>query len=141
IVTDSATFSPTSLWTTVNVAEGASVSGETGIALSATVNAGQPLPSQNRAGTVTVNNAGTITGTSGTALDLGHTIAGVVNTGTIVGDVISGGAIVENRGGTIDGSVVLNSFYGNPLSVFAYQGASTGVTGTITGGAGIDTLA
>jgi len=141
IATGSANFTPNSLWTTVNVAEGASVSGTTGIGLSATFNNGQTVPPQLRSGFVLVNNDGTIAGTSGTALALGQTNVNVTNAGTIGGDVVAGGGMIQNRGGTIDGSVTLNTQVGNPLSMFAYEGASTGVTGTITGGQAIDTFA
>src|SRR5690606_20120511 len=129
-----------SLWTTVNVAEGASVAGATGIGLSATFNNGQPLLPYQRSGIAVVNNSGTIIGSAGTALDLGQTNVTLTNTGTIVGDVVSGGGVIQNRGGTIQGSVALNAFAGSPVSIFAYQGESTGVTGTITGGDAIDTL-
>ncbi len=139
LVTSSTTAVPNSLRTTVNVGAGASVSGTTGIGLSATVNNGQPLPAALRSGIVVVNNEGTITGTSGIALDLAQTNASVINRGAIVGDVISGGGVIQNRG-TIDGDVTLSSQIGNPLSVFAYAGSS-GVTGTITGGQSIDTYA
>ena len=141
IDTESATFAPNSLWTNVNVAEGASVTGTVGIGLTATVNNGQQLPPALRSGIVVVNNEGTITGTSGTALDLGQTILTLTNRGAIEGDVVTGGGMLQNRGGTIDGDVTLNGQSGTPLSMFAYEGASNGVTGTITGGASIDTYA
>lgn len=132
---------PNSLTATINIAADASVSGTTGIALASTWNNGQALPPQLRGGTVTVHNDGEIVGTGGTAIALEQANAVVTNSGTITGDVSIGGGQLLNRGGTIDGSVTLNSQVGNVLSVFGYEGASTGVTGTITGGQGIDTYA
>src|SRR5690606_16999309 len=46
IDTASATFTPNSLWTNVNIAEGASLSGTVGVARTATVNDGQALQPQ-----------------------------------------------------------------------------------------------
>src|SRR5690606_7780788 len=140
-VTDSATFAPIALWTTVNVAEGASITGETGVGVTATYNNGATPPPQVLGSLVTVFNDGTITGTSGTALALNQAIGTVINRGTIEGDVVIGTGTVENPGGTIDGSVTLNTAVGGAISMFAYEGDSTGVTGTITGSAAIDTFA
>jgi fibronectin-binding autotransporter adhesin len=141
IQTTSQTSAPNTLWTTVNVAANASLSGTNGIGLYASVNNGQALPAFLRAGLVAINNDGTITGTSGVALELAQTNLSLTNRGTIDGNVNAGGGVLQNRGGTIDGDVTLFSQAGNPLGMFAYEGASNGVTGTITGGAGLDTYA
>ncbi|HEY6816888.1 MAG TPA: hypothetical protein VI168_15235, partial [Croceibacterium sp.] len=136
----SATGAPNSFNTTITVAEGASITGTSAVGLTGTFNNGQPLPPVLRGGFVTVNNGGEITGTGGTAIALGLANGIVANGGTITGNVLLGGGMVLNRG-TIDGSVTLNSQFGNQLSVFGYEGATTGVTGTITGGVAIDTYA
>lgn len=125
----------TNSWTTVNVAEGASISGTTGIGK--TSPSGAPFQ-----GNVVVENNGTITGSSGTALALGQALANVTNSGTINGDIVAGPGIVQNRsGGTINGSVTLTAPAFQIISMFAYEGTETGVTGTITGSAAVDTFA
>ncbi len=136
----SETFSPQSLWTTINIAEGASVTGATGVELGATVNSGMTPPPALLSGIVVINNDGAITGSSGTALALGQTVGTITNRGTIDGDIVIGTGSVQNRGGIIDGSVTLNTTPGGAISMFAYEGDDTGVTGAITGSAAIDTF-
>lgn len=128
---------------TVNIAAGASVTGSTAaFGFDGRVNNTQPLPAFLRSTGPVINNSGTITGASGTAIALGQ-VSGVINNrGTINGDVVLGGGSVLNRGGTINGSVIMNGAAGTPLNVFGYEGTSTGVTGTISGTvAAVDTFA
>ena len=89
-------------------------------------------------GGILVNEAGgTISGAIAVNLDNGLTI---VNRGAIVGDITSNGnpysssAYIAN-GGTLSGNLSL----GANDDLFLQYGADSGVTGTIDGGAGIDT--
>jgi uncharacterized protein with beta-barrel porin domain len=142
LVSRSATAAPSTYNAFINVAEGGSVSGTQGVGVNFTVNNGAAPPPFQRAGVVTIDNKGTIAGTSGTALALEQVTGIVLNHGAIAGNVNVGGGVVQNfAGATIDGSVTLTAQVGAPLSVFAYEGSNTGVTGSITGGQAVDTYA
>lgn len=108
--------------TAVTVEEGASANGSTvGIEIvSATgraasvVNAGSITGAKgilaSTSGTVTITNSGSIAGTGGTAIDLAAAGSGTINQrgGTIDGDVLlsSGADVVDVSGGNIDGNVI-----------------------------------
>ncbi|OWK27812.1 hypothetical protein SPDO_30520 [Sphingomonas dokdonensis] len=112
-------------------------------------------------GTSTITNSGTIESTRGTAIvggytgtivnEAGGTIRGatavelgggaLINRGTIAGDVTASSylyapAVYIADGGTITGNLT----FGSGEDTFVAFGETTGVSGTIDGGAGIDTL-
>ncbi|MCD2316611.1 autotransporter outer membrane beta-barrel domain-containing protein [Sphingomonas sp. IC-11] len=112
-------------------------------------------------GNSTITNSGTIESTRGTAIvggytgtivnEAGGTIRGVtavqlgggalINRGTIVGDVAAyaysyAPAVYIADGGTLSGNLT----FGSGQDTFAAFGETTGVSGTVDGGAGIDTL-
>lgn len=123
---------------------------------------GAPAISQSVKGSLLVNNmaGGTITGTGGVAISSTAnqvlTISAapqstslgtvVVNAGTINGDVKLADqglrSIYVSAGGTLNGSLDLNSTFNNNPSAtsgtFLYRGDVTGVVGPITGGNGVD---
>ncbi|WP_132910877.1 autotransporter outer membrane beta-barrel domain-containing protein [Sphingomonas sp. BK235] len=91
-----------------------------------------------------VTNDGTITAAGGVAIDAAGALS-LTNRGTIRGAVIARddtrqGSTIDNRLGTIDGDVTLGA--GNDVFLARYVDGAvrTGVTGTIDGGAGVDTL-
>jgi hypothetical protein len=88
----------------------------------------------NRAGGTIRGNGRAIRGSSGSS---------VLNQGTIVGDVLLGESNASfgvstfiSDGGTLTGNLT----FGGDNDVFLQRGASTGVSGTIDGGGGIDTF-
>ncbi len=92
---------------------------------------------------------GTITGTGGTAITAVPRLFFItVNSGAINGNVVYNDAPATNLftnslalyvadGGTVNGNVTLGTT-GFSSGIFLYRGNSTGVTGTISAGAGID---
>ncbi len=94
-----------------------------------------------------VNQAGGRITTAGTTAIQGDSGINLVNSGTIVGDIASTAgqfsyytSTIDNAAGTINGNVRLGG--GNDTLVVGYANGAirTGISGTIDGGAGIDTL-
>ena len=123
--------------------------------------AGRYYPAVAISGGKTVTNSGTIESRKATAVTLGYgsaltnettgTISGltaidlsnggtIINRGTIIGDVAAtspyayGSALYIADGGTLAGNVT----FGSTTDMFLQTGATTGVSGTIDGGAGSD---
>ncbi|WDF75102.1 hypothetical protein [Novosphingobium sp. KACC 22771] len=99
---------------------------------------------------IATNNAGATIGTSagGTAINAGTSL-NLTNAGTINGDVIAGfipaysynlGSTIDSIDGTINGNLTLGN--GNDTLVATLKNGSlyTGITGTIDGGGGINTV-
>ena len=88
--------------------------------------------------------SGTITA-NGTAIDAPYAIS-LTNAGLITGNVVAGsgisytGSVVDNGRGVIDGNLQFGSSYDTLYIGYANGAFRTGVTGTIDGGAGNDTV-
>ncbi|MEG8041258.1 autotransporter outer membrane beta-barrel domain-containing protein [Sphingomonas sp. LR60] len=90
-------------------------------------------------------NTGQITATGGSAIDVDGTLV-LTNSGTISGAVTARGgtntlgSLIDTLSGTLDGNLTLGS--GDDVLLARYDNGRlvTGITGTIDGGAGIDTL-
>lgn len=93
-----------------------------------------------------VNQAGGRIATAGTTAIQGDSGINLVNSGTVVGDIVSTAgqfsysSTIDNAAGTITGNVRFGT--GNDTLIVGYANGAirTGISGTIDGGAGTDTL-
>lgn len=138
VVRSGAANNPTDIVATLTNA--GRLTGTAGAAI--TVDVGNYNPFQR---TLSLTNSGTITGV-GTAIDSNGMI-GLVNTGTIIGSVVSRASAVAGQGSSIDtlgGTIIGDLRLGasDDLLQARYDNGQviTGVTGAIDGGAGNDTL-
>jgi adhesin HecA-like repeat protein len=94
-----------------------------------------------------INNAGGIIASSGNAINASSNLS-LINHGLITGNVLAGsasqlgypGSVVYNVGGTIDGNLTFGDANDTLEVGYGAGGVQTGVTGTVDGGAGTNTL-